>query len=306
MTETRNSRRHSRLKKRKKRLRFRRLRFALILLALVFLVFGVRNLASTVVSVKTSYQQAQNAEKLDTLEEDVGNYIKNFKGQYGVYYYNLETGEEFGINDEDEYTYASTIKIPINLYLYDRIVSGSVDPDKTLTYLKEDDEGGTGTIRYQKFGAKYSIRELSEYSIEYSDNVAANMLIRHLGEQNIKDYMRQVGGQVVDNARDVSSPRDMGLYMRLVYNFYKSDETLGHELMDSFLNTEFNDRLPALLPPSVKVAHKIGTQLHVINDVGIVFADRPYVISVMSKDVNDEEAPDVIANVSKMVYESNL
>lgn len=282
----------------------RMLRLALVLLVLVFLVFGFYYLAPKGASVETAYQQAKNTEKLDTLQEDVGNYITNFKGQYGIYYYNIATGEEFGINDEDEYACASTIKIPVNLYLYDRIASGSVDPDKTLTYLKEDYEGGTGTIQYQKIGIKYSIKELSSLSIEHSDNVAVNMLIRYLGMQNINNYMRQVGGQVVDDTRDISSPRDMGLYMRLVYNFHKSDETLGNELMNSFLNTEYNDRLPALLPPSVKVAHKIGTQAHIINDVGIVFTDKPYVISVMSKDVDDEEAPDVIANISKMVYES--
>ena len=122
---------------------------------------------------------------------------------------------------------------------------------------------------------KYTIDELSRLSIVESDNVATNMLIRFLGMQNIKNYMRQVGGQVVVDDQNVSSPRDMGLYMKLVYEFYENGGTLGNELMNDLLNTElYNDRLPALLPKSVKVAHKIGNEVGVINDVGIVFADQ--------------------------------
>ena len=107
------------------------------------------------------------------------------------------------------------------------------------------------------------------------------------------------------DGQNVSSPRDMGLYMKLVYEFCENSGTLGNELMNNFLNTDlYNDRLPALLPKSVKVAHKIGNEVGVINDVGIVFADKPYIVAVMSKGVNEEEAPTVIANISKMIYDS--
>lgn len=42
----------------------------------------------------------------------------------------------------------------------------------------------------------------------------------------------------------------------------------------------------------------------VVHDVGIVFAKRPYIIVVMSKDVvSDEAANNAIARISKMVYD---
>ncbi len=240
---------------------------------------------------------------LETLKKDLQNYLKNFTGKYGVYYYNLVNGEEFGINQEEEYTAASTIKVPLNLYLYQKIKSASVNPENKLTYMKVDYEDGTGNIQYEDLGNKYSIRELSKFSIVSSDNVAANMLFRFLGMANIKKYMRSVGGVVVDDNENISSPEDMGLYMKLVYKFYKDGGALGNELMNNLLNTEFNDRLPALLPKYVKVAHKIGTQVNVINDVGIVFSDEPYILSVMSDNVDEDEAPGIIANISKKVYD---
>lgn len=70
------------------------------------------------------------------------------------------------------------------------------------------------------------------------------------------------------------------------------------------IETNFHDRLTVLLSKDVKVAHKTGNLIGVVHDVGIVFAKRPYIIVVMSKDVvSDEAANNAIARISKMVYD---
>jgi beta-lactamase class A len=129
------------------------------------------------------------------------------------------------------------------------------------------------------------------------------MLLRFLGIKNVKNYMREIGGSVVKDNKNVSCPRDLGLYMKYVYEFSNNNGDLGKELMDSLLNTKFNDRIPALLPSNIKVAHKIGTQVNTVNDVGIVFKDKPYIISIMSKEADENKAPEEIAKISKMVYD---
>ena len=48
--------------------------------------------------------------------------------------------------------------------------------------------------------------------------------------------------------------------------------------MEDLQNTMWNDRINALLPKDVKVAHKIGNFQGVCNDVGIVFAEEPYIL----------------------------
>jgi beta-lactamase class A len=252
--------------------------------------------------IQNTPQEAKETGQLSTLKTAIVNYTSKYQGEYGVYFYDLTTGQEFGINDDDQFTSASCEKIPINLYLDQRIQSGAVNLQATLTYTQADDEDGTGSIQYQPVGTQYTIDELSKLSITQSDNVAANMLIGYLGMTNIKNYMRQVGGQVVVDDQNVSCPSDMGLYLKLAYHLYESGSPLGSELMSNLENTDFNDRLPALLPQSVKVAHKIGSELHVINDAGIVYANHPYILVVMSKNINDAEAPAVIANISKTVY----
>ncbi len=241
--------------------------------------------------------------RVEEFKSELEEYISAFKGQYGIYYWDLNTDVSFGINENDEYLAASTVKIPINLYLFNKIKDGEIDPEEKLVYTKSTDyEGGTGSIQYNKDGTEYTIRELSALSIKESDNVAVNMLIRKLGRQNYKDFMKQSGGVVVTE-KNVSCPSDMALYMKGIYDFYNENPDVGGELIDSLQNTIFNDRIPKLLPKEVKVAHKMGNQVGALHDVGLVFADRPYIIAVMSKNINEAEGNDVIANISRKAYD---
>ena len=49
-----------------------------------------------------------------------------------------------------------------------------------------------------------------------------------------------------------------------------------------------------------KIGNWPDTSYH---DVGIVFSDRPYIISIMSKNIDVSEVYKVIANISKKVYD---
>ncbi|HNS71669.1 MAG TPA: class A beta-lactamase-related serine hydrolase, partial [bacterium] len=245
-----------------------------------------------------------NSQKAEMMKQEINEYLATQDGHYGVFYYNIFTNETFGINETEEFVAASTVKVPLNLYLYKKIKDGSVNPEAILTYTKDDFEGGTGIIQRQNIGKKYTIKKLSELSITHSDNIATNMLIRYLGMKNVKAYMREIGGSVVEDGKNISCPKDLGLYMRVVHNMYETEGELGNQLMNNLLNTQFKDRIQELLPEDIKVAHKIGTQVKVINDVGLVFAEQPYILAVMSKDVDENVAPGVIADISKKIFDS--
>ncbi len=241
--------------------------------------------------------------ELKILENTLREYISNFSGTYGIYYINLKTGNEFGINDTQEYIAASTSKLPINLYLYKNIEKGIVNPEQILTYEEEDYEAGTGIIQNKPFGTEYTVRETSRLSIVLSDNCAINMIIRLLGIENIRQYMLDIGGSIYYGNRHRTCPRDMAYYMKELYDFYIENPYVAGELINYLENTVFNDRINALLPENITVAHKIGNQINTMNDVGIVFADDPYILSVFSDNVNTEEACSVIATISKILFD---
>ncbi len=241
----------------------------------------------------------------DELKDELKKYVSQYTGQYGIYFIDLNNGYEFGINETDEYTAASTVKVPLNYYLFKKIEAGEIDPEKTLAFTEGDFEGGTGILQTKKLtGKTFTIRYLLKLSITNSDNIATNMLLRCFGKKNLKEYMRSLGGTVVEDDKNVSCPKDMAIYLKNIYEFCNKNDELGAELKYNLSNTIYNDRLPRLLPKEVKVAHKVGDQIGAVHDVGIIYSDKPYVLAVMSKVViSDEEAHNVIAQISKKVFD---
>ncbi|HEY5562815.1 MAG TPA: serine hydrolase [Clostridiaceae bacterium] len=86
---------------------------------------------------------------------------------------------------------ASTVKVPINLYIFTQIAEGKIDPNTSIEYTATDFETGTGSIQYESYGKEYTIKELQRLSIEQSDNVAINMLLRYVGIDKVHSFENQ-------------------------------------------------------------------------------------------------------------------
>lgn len=240
---------------------------------------------------------------VDALKKKVQDMVATFPGKYGVTFVNLATGERFGVNDTDEYIAASTSKFPMNILLWKKIAAGEIDPESMLTYTEPDLETGTGIIQNEPYGTQHTVRETSKLSIEYSDNCGINMIIRLLDIEKIRQYIRDEGGVVEYGKRHRSCPSDMANCAVDLYEFYYENPAVAGELIDFLENTKWNERINGSLPKEVKVAHKIGNQTRTANDVGIVFASQPFVLSVMTDGVDFDPACRNIAMLSKMIYE---
>ncbi len=241
--------------------------------------------------------------KMEELKKLINDYISKLPGKYGVTFIDLATGEMVNVNDKIEYIAASTSKLPINVLLYKNIEAGKINMEDKLVYKQEDLEYGTGVIISSPYGTEYTVRETSRLSIQKSDNCGVNMLIRLLGIENVRNYIDEVGGQVHYGKTHRSCPYDMAQIAQDLYKLYLNNEEVYGELINYMETTDWKDRIDAKLPPDVKVAHKIGNQTSTRNDVGIVFATHPYVLSVMSDNVNIDAATRAIADLSKLIYD---
>lgn len=240
--------------------------------------------------------------KMDGLRKLITDYTSRLSGKYGVTFIDLATGEMVNVNDTDRYIAASTSKLPINVLLYKYVEAGKVNLNDMLTYQKEDVEPGTGIIQQSPFGTQYSVRETSKLSIRKSDNCGVNMIIRLLDIQNVRQYLVDLGGKVYYDNRHRSCPYDMALVAQDLYKHYLKNEDVYGELINNLENTDWHDRIDAQLT-GVKVAHKIGNQVKTANDVGIVFASHPYVLSIMTDNVDFVAACKNEATLSKKIYD---
>ncbi|MBN1623603.1 MAG: serine hydrolase [Clostridia bacterium] len=251
------------------------------------------------------YNPAEDIEKLDVLEEYIERYFSQFDGRYGLTFLDISTGNQMNIASYDQYIAASTSKLPINLYLFKKIAEGALSFDIEMEYLEQDLEYGTGLIIKGDYGDKYTVAQLVEYSLVYSDNCAINMIIRLCGRDNILDYMMDLGATINYGLRHRSCPADMAVFAKELYDRNIENPGLYGIMVNYLENTVFNDRINRYLPAGVPVAHKIGNYINenAYNDIGIVYADNPYIVSLMSEQTNENlEAFEVLAQTSLMIY----
>jgi beta-lactamase class A len=138
----------------------------------------------------------------------------------------------------------------------------------------------------------------------------------------VNDFIQALGIQGVTVLRGVfdypalslgmnnsATARGLTQTMKLIAEGNVVSQQASEKMIEILLGQEFNASIPALLPESVKVAHKTGWTGDVYHDTGIVFPEnrKPYAITVMTRgfaEDQEKEAHACIATISKMIYEN--
>lgn len=241
------------------------------------------------------------------LKADLEDYVASQGATYGIYFRDLESGASFGINEREPITAASTVKVPVVLYLNHLVVEGRANWNDRVVYNSATDyQDGAGILQFSaRDGDSYSLRTLANLAITISDNVAYRMLVRHLGKDNIAAFMRDLGGEMVfPGGQNITCAKDMAAYVQGVLDFARTHPDQGSRLLDDMANPIYHVGLPGKLPQGPTVAHKEGDVWGVANDIGVVFSSRPYILVVLSKNIPDiDQGFARIAEVSKIVYD---
>lgn len=237
---------------------------------------------SSVVGFKVKIVEKQDAEKA------VDELLKDLVGSYGIWVESFSSGEGFYINKSKIFKPASLNKIPVLIEYYSQVDSGEIDPNKSYI-LKEKDrwEYGTGSMQNQPAGTEYSYQEVADLVANQSDNMGALLLSSWVGEKLV----------------DEISLNEMAEIFRDLYKDKLVSKESKEKLLLSLTDTVNEDRITAGVPSGVRVAHKFGSEEGIVNDCGIVYADEPYVICLMSSEINSGEAGEVLPKISRVVWE---
>lgn len=244
----------------------------------------------------------------EPLRQEILNYTETQEGAFAVYFKDLTSGQVMGIDEDALHPGASCIKVPVVLYLYQQVAAGKLHWTDRVAYQKAlDYETGAGALQYTaEDGNTFSLRCLATVAITISDNVSHNMLVRYLGYNNVMNFIKSNGGAdtVEPYGSETTTARDLGVFMEAVDQFAKQNPAQGGRLIDDLANTIFHVGLPGKIPPDLIVAHKEGSITGVVNDMGIVFSRRPYILSVMSEGTADEDTGfSNIAEISCLAYD---
>ena len=253
-------------------------------------------------------------ETLNVMSEEQGRNI-------GIYYYNFDTDESYGINEDTEFVSASLKKLAMVMQILDKVQIGELSLDTEIEYMsKEDYADGTGTLQFEDFISKRTIKELVDLSIVESDNIAYNMLNR-VCDYTLLDYISNILEESIakDEYTKLTAKQTFKLLNRLYTN--PTGNEYYEEVLELMKITAFNDRLDKNIPTD-KVAHKIGSYFRYYHDAGIIYAKETYALVILTKDIGElsndpkytidqeerhvidwgEEANSLIASISEKIY----
>lgn len=225
------------------------------------------------------------------LKEETQQIIEDEKGNYGIAFTNLTTGEQFGINEYEMFSAASVNKVPIVAVLYALEHEEKIDFNEQITLQEWDiQDYGTGSLRYQEPGTTYTIKTLAKLALKESDNTAAFILSEKIGTTVIQERIEKWGLTQTNMNDNTTSPADMRTLFLKIYNHELTTEGKTKELLGFMQETAFEDRISANLPGDVTVSHKTGDGIGSLHDVGIIRSgDEVYFLAVFTSDIGNTE-----------------
>jgi len=143
-------------------------------------------------------------------------------GSVGVYVKRLDDGKEMSYAGDRPWYMASTAKVPIAIAVLQQVERGKLSLDQEFALEDTDKVDGSGELVWQNRGKRYDVEALLNAMLMRSDNTAANMLIRAIGEDTLnagaRDYMgrREIG--------DITS------YTQIRYDVYSELHPSAREL----------------------------------------------------------------------------
>jgi len=230
---------------------------------------------------------------------------------------------------------ASTMKIPVMIQLFRDRDAGLLSLDDSITitntfrsivdsspYLLDVTDDSDSSL-YKRLGQRASIRALIELMETVSSNLATNLLITRVDAKRANATAHALGADSILVLRGVedgkayraglnntTTARDLGLLLAAISNGTAASAASCREMLAILAKQQFNEGIPAGLPPGTWVYHKTGWIGQVVyHDAALVepvgARGRRYVLVVLTGGIQkDEDSHALVRDVSRLVFDA--
>jgi beta-lactamase class A len=205
---------------------------------------------------------------------------------------------------------ASTMKVPVLIELARRVDAGEQGWDQAWLVRNRfasivdgspyrlDPADDSDSTLYALEGTRVTAGELARLMIVRSSNLATNLLIEGLGPARVNATARQLGADSIAVLRGVedqkafdagrnntTTARDLATLLLAIARGAAAGPASTARMIATLEGQEFNDGIPAGLPPGTRAAHKTGEITATFHDAALVYpADgRPYALVVLTR-----------------------
>ena len=245
------------------------------------------------------------------------------------------SSEKYRQNGSRQYPLLSVFKLHVAVAVLDRADRENIALDSRIQIPSAEIKPDLYSPLREKYGVRdlsLPLRELLRYMVAESDNNACDILIEYAGGiKHINDYIHQLSidsfnlSETEDGMhssfeavyRNWSTPSAMARLLRTAdEKELFSNKELKDFLWQTMIDTETGaNKLKGMLPAKTVVGHKTGSSDRnadgmktADNDAGLVILPdgRKYYIAafVMDSYETDEDNANIIARISRMVYDA--
>lgn len=254
-----------------------------------------------------------------SLEKAISELQNNHQLSYAsIYFRDLNNGPWLGINEKENFSPASLIKLPLAIAYFK-------EAEKNPALLQESIEATISSkIEKQSIlprltlspDQKYTIDELIRRMIVYSDNQAYEILLNHIDNpllvQTFTDLGIDISAGFTNPSGNIITAKSYAAFFRVLFNASYLNQEMSEKLLSLLSQVEYQNALVrGVNNPQIIISHKFGertfeaTSERQLHDCGIVYyPEKPYLVCIMTRGQDFSKLSSAIAKLSQVIYES--
>ncbi len=277
------------------------------------------------------FQALKNGAPNRLYETDEGSdeYYESYPHVIVYSYLDLTTGNKIEYNANRILYSASLIKAPY-IYAVLREISEfeksktERDEEGNIVYLPDEEKynldeiwiydsetmfvEGSGEIQEMPDGTEMTWRELFEYTILYSDNIAFAQIMDRFGRTSFNNLVAELGIKGTATGFMNLSAEDCVKFMTEIYNFFETGDQYALFMKENMMKSQHTVMICASFEQGT-VPHKYGWDIDAYHDMAIIYDAYPYILVIMTDlDSGGEEVDNYIKSIvelTKQIHAEN-
>ena len=246
-----------------------------------------------------------SAQKINKkLQAQVENLVKGFEGDIGIYIKSLKTGKVVSINADTIFPTASIVKVPILIGIMDKMNRGELSYTQDFAYNDSVKyKGDEGLMATTKDSTKIELSHIMMLMLTLSDNTASlwlqaiagtgtniNTLMHTLGFANTKVNSRTVGREEIRKQYGwgQTTPKEMATIFEQLYQGKIISDSASKKMIRLLGRNFWDEEAISEIPVTTFVASKNGAVDATRNEILLVMAKEPYILSIFTKNNKDK------------------
>ncbi len=253
--------------------------------------------------------------KLTPLEVKLRKLMKSYPMlKPGIFVWEYDSGKYLGINENEIFSAASIIKVPVLVRLFKSIEANQFTIYDEMFLTDYYRSSGSGDLQYKQSGLKLTIDQLAHDMITTSDNTATNMLMSKMGSMEdvnagLRDWglsRTRVNNWLPDlDGTNTTTPAEMATLLYNLDNPGFLNVNSREYIIDYMSHVKNNRLIQAGIDPKALFIHKTGDIGTMLGDAGIVYAPngkRYIVVILANRPFNHPAGKDFIQKASEIIY----